>query len=196
MSKTHSSFSTSIKAAVESARASALPGSTLGQSLQYALGQWPKLIRLLNHPELELSTNLAENSVRPIAVGRKNWIHLGGPQAGPRWRPFFRPSKPVDGSSYPCANIYPPCYGRGQSPTTATIRPNTHGLGGPALTVTLVSVGTVDHGFRLTKLLRITIRNFSGYAIAILLATPAWDQLAWHAAPAQSKPARPRRAKL
>jgi len=56
-----------IKATIESARASALPGSTLGKACEYALGQWPKLIRFLNYPELELSTNLAENSIRPIA---------------------------------------------------------------------------------------------------------------------------------
>src|SRR5215469_14197947 len=73
-----------IKAAVESVRASALPGSTLGKACEYALGQWPKLIRFLDYPELELSTNLAENSIRPIAVGRKNWIHVGSPQAGPK----------------------------------------------------------------------------------------------------------------
>jgi transposase len=73
-----------IKAAVESARASALPGSTLGKACEYVLGQWPKLIRFLDYPELELSTNLAENSIRPIAVGRKNWIHVGSPQAGPK----------------------------------------------------------------------------------------------------------------
>lgn len=73
-----------IKVAVESARASALPGSTLGKACEYALGQWPKLIRFLDYPELELSTNLAENSIRPIAVGRKNWIHVGSPQAGPK----------------------------------------------------------------------------------------------------------------
>jgi hypothetical protein len=35
-------------------------------------------------PELELCTNLAENSMRPIAVGRANWIHIGSEQAGPR----------------------------------------------------------------------------------------------------------------
>ena len=63
-----------IKAAVEAARASALPGSTLGKACQYALGQWPKLIRFLDYPELELSTNLAENSIRPIAAGR-NYVH-------------------------------------------------------------------------------------------------------------------------
>jgi hypothetical protein len=34
--------------------------------------------------QLELSTNLAENAIRPIARGRKNWIHLGCEGAGPR----------------------------------------------------------------------------------------------------------------
>jgi hypothetical protein len=33
---------------------------------------------------LELSNNLAENSMRPVALGRKNWIHVGSPQAGPK----------------------------------------------------------------------------------------------------------------
>lgn len=35
-------------------------------------------------PNLELSTNLAENSMRPVALGRKNWLHIGSPQAGPK----------------------------------------------------------------------------------------------------------------
>src|SRR2546425_9712355 len=43
-----------------------------------------KLTRFLEYPELELSTNLAENSMRPVALGRKNWIHIGSPQAGPK----------------------------------------------------------------------------------------------------------------
>src|SRR3989475_9358118 len=43
-----------------------------------------KLTRFLEYPELELSTNLAENSMRPITLGRKNWIHIGSPQAGPK----------------------------------------------------------------------------------------------------------------
>jgi transposase len=34
--------------------------------------------------ELELSNNLAENSMRPVALGRKNWLHIGSPQAGPK----------------------------------------------------------------------------------------------------------------
>jgi transposase len=62
----------------------ALPKSAAGQACSYTLAIWNRLIRFLDYPQLELSTNLAENSMRPIAVGRKNWIHIGSEQAGPR----------------------------------------------------------------------------------------------------------------
>jgi transposase len=42
------------------------------------------MIAFLDHAEIELSNNLAENSMRPVAVGRKNWIHVGRVDAGPR----------------------------------------------------------------------------------------------------------------
>jgi transposase len=41
-------------------------------------------MRRKGHPYLELSNNLAENSMRPVALSRKNWIHIGSPQAGPK----------------------------------------------------------------------------------------------------------------
>ena len=56
----------------------------LRDTCQYALALWKKLTRFLEYPELELSTNLAENSMRPLALGRKNWLHIGSPQAGPK----------------------------------------------------------------------------------------------------------------
>jgi transposase len=61
-----------------------LPKSAAGQACSYTLAIWKRLTRFLDYPELELSTNLAENSMRPIAVGRANWIHIGSEQAGPR----------------------------------------------------------------------------------------------------------------
>ena len=73
-----------IKQQIEAARANALPSSALGKAASYTLALWPKLTRFLEHPELELSTNLAENSMRPLVLGRKNWIHIGSPQAGPK----------------------------------------------------------------------------------------------------------------
>ncbi|HUX68513.1 MAG TPA: IS66 family transposase [Terriglobales bacterium] len=73
-----------LRDTVERARRAALPASLLGKAAGYALAQWPKLTRFLDHPALELSNNLAENSMRPLALGRKNWIHLGSERAAPR----------------------------------------------------------------------------------------------------------------
>jgi hypothetical protein len=60
-----------------------LPKSAVGKACSYTLGLWKKLTRFLEYPQLELSNNLAENSMRPVAMGRKNWIHIGSEQAGP-----------------------------------------------------------------------------------------------------------------
>ena len=62
----------------------ALPKSALGKAAAYTLNMWPKLRRCFDYAEVELSNNLAENSMRPVALGRKNWLHVGSPQAGPR----------------------------------------------------------------------------------------------------------------
>ena len=61
-----------------------LPKSAVGQACSYTLGLWKKLTCFLEHPQLELSNNLTENSMRLVALGRKNWIHIGSQQAGPR----------------------------------------------------------------------------------------------------------------
>ena len=73
-----------IRGEVEAARDASLPASVLGKAANYTLLQWKKLTRFLEHPELELSNNLAENSMRPVALGRKNWIHVGSQKAGPK----------------------------------------------------------------------------------------------------------------
>ena len=73
-----------IRKGIEAAHSFALPASALNKACQYALALWTRLTRFLEYPELELSNNLAENSMRPVALGRKNWIHIGSPQAGPK----------------------------------------------------------------------------------------------------------------
>jgi hypothetical protein len=73
-----------IRSKIEAAQSVALPSSALSKACQYALTLWGKLTRFLEYPELELSNNLAENSMRPVALGRKNWLHIGSPQAGPK----------------------------------------------------------------------------------------------------------------
>jgi transposase len=59
-----------------------LPKSALGKAVGYTLNMWPKLRRVFDYAEVELSNNLAENSMRPIALGRKNWLHVGSAKAG------------------------------------------------------------------------------------------------------------------
>jgi transposase len=46
----------------------------LGDALDYLLKQWPKLIRYLEHGQLAIDTNVAENAIRPFALGRRNWL--------------------------------------------------------------------------------------------------------------------------
>ena len=73
-----------IRVRIEAAQSVALPSSALSKACQYALTLWRKLTRFLEYPELELSNNLAENSMRPVVLGRRNWLHIGSPQAGPK----------------------------------------------------------------------------------------------------------------
>jgi transposase len=51
---------------------------------RWATPSGPKLRRCFDYAEVELSNNLAENSMRPVALGRKNWLHVGSAQAGPK----------------------------------------------------------------------------------------------------------------
>jgi transposase len=65
-------------------RRNVLPKSAAGKACSYTLTLWKRLECFLDYLELELSNNLAENSMRGVALGRKNWIHIGSQQAGPR----------------------------------------------------------------------------------------------------------------
>jgi transposase len=66
-----------------------LPKSAAGKAAFYTLARWEKLTRFMEHPVIELSTNWAENSMRPIAIGRKNWMHIGSKEAGPKIAAIF-----------------------------------------------------------------------------------------------------------
>lgn len=55
------------------------PQSLLGKAINYALKEWPKLVRYVECPFLTPSTNMIENTIRPIVVGRKNFLFSGSP---------------------------------------------------------------------------------------------------------------------
>lgn len=51
-----------------------MPSGKLGEALGYLTTQWPKLVRYVEDPHLAIDTNLAENAIRPFALGRRNWL--------------------------------------------------------------------------------------------------------------------------
>ena len=73
-----------LKPRLESLLPSCLPQSPLGKAIRYALAEWDALTRYLHDGRLEIDNNLTENAIRPSAVGKKNWLFIGHPEAG--WR--------------------------------------------------------------------------------------------------------------
>ncbi|MEO0498912.1 MAG: IS66 family transposase [Pseudomonadota bacterium] len=60
-----------------------LSGKTpLAQAIRYALGRMPKARPYLSHGYLSLDNNSAERAVKPVAIGRKNWIFAGSEGGG------------------------------------------------------------------------------------------------------------------
>ena len=57
----------------------AVPKSALGKALYYLKEQWPYLVRVLEDGRLELSNNLAERSIKPFVIGRKNFLFANTP---------------------------------------------------------------------------------------------------------------------
>ena len=63
---------------LESENRTALPKSPFGQAVAYARNQWPTLGRYLDDARFTIDNNVAERAVRPLAVGRKNWLFVAG----------------------------------------------------------------------------------------------------------------------
>ena len=57
---------------------SATPKSLFGQAVGYARNQWASLIRYLTDARFAIDNGAAERAIRPLAVGRHNWLHVGG----------------------------------------------------------------------------------------------------------------------
>lgn len=53
------------------------PESPLGDAVLYALNHWDALTGYVEHGEAEIDNNLLENSMRPVALGRKNYLFAG-----------------------------------------------------------------------------------------------------------------------
>lgn len=69
-----------------------LPRSPIGKAIRYCLRLWDELMAYLYNGHLEIDNNLMENAIRPVAIGRKNWLFAGSHAAAENiamYRSFF-----------------------------------------------------------------------------------------------------------
>jgi transposase len=59
-------------------------GSATAKAIQYSLGRWAALMRYLEDGDLPIDNNWVENRIRPVALGRTNWLFAGSLRAGQR----------------------------------------------------------------------------------------------------------------
>ena len=60
------------------------PGSATAKAIDYNLGRWPALTRYIDDGDLPVDNNWVENQIRPVAIGRSNWLFAGSLRAGKR----------------------------------------------------------------------------------------------------------------
>lgn len=58
-----------------------LPKSAIGKAITYTLGLWKRLTRYIENGQWEIDNNMVENSIRPVALGRKNYMFAGSHEA-------------------------------------------------------------------------------------------------------------------
>jgi transposase len=73
-----------LKIVISISQGRCLSQSNLGGACSYALSRWESLRLYLEHGNLEIDNNLIENKIRPSAIGKKNWLFIGSPEAGER----------------------------------------------------------------------------------------------------------------
>jgi len=59
-------------------------GSATAKAIDYSFKRWPALVRFIDDGELPIDNNWVENQIRPIAIGRNNWLFAGSLRAGKR----------------------------------------------------------------------------------------------------------------
>ena len=66
-----------------------LPGGALAKALAYAQERQDGLKRFLSDGQIAIDSNAVENAIRPCALGRRNWLFIGHPDAGERSAIFY-----------------------------------------------------------------------------------------------------------
>ncbi len=66
-----------------------LPKSPLGQAIAYTMPRWKGLSAYAQHGQIEIDNNLVENAIRPLAIGRKNYLFAGSHDAADMTAAFY-----------------------------------------------------------------------------------------------------------
>ncbi len=78
-----------LKIYIEKQVITTTPASAFGKALGYAIKRWKKLTRYLDNGRLEIDNNLIENAIRPLALGRKNYLFAGNHDAAANIANFY-----------------------------------------------------------------------------------------------------------
>ena len=70
-------------------RSKVLPRSPIGTAFEYCANRWDSLQNYLKDGMLEIDSNLIENSIRPLALGRKNYLFAGNHEAAANIAMFY-----------------------------------------------------------------------------------------------------------
>ena len=75
---------TALRAALDDALRKLAPKSPTTKAIRYGTKRWNAFTRFLDDGRLEIDNNIAERAIRPIAIGRKNWLFAGSEAGGAR----------------------------------------------------------------------------------------------------------------
>ena len=75
---------TELQAWLQSTQKTVATGSGTSKAIEHALKRWPAVMRYIEHGALPIDNNAVENAIRPIAIGKKNWLFAGSERAGRR----------------------------------------------------------------------------------------------------------------
>lgn len=68
---------------------SSVPKSPMGKATTYCIERWDNLLAYLEDGHLEIDNNLIENAIRPVAIGRKNYLFAGSDRGAERAAMFY-----------------------------------------------------------------------------------------------------------
>jgi transposase len=78
-----------IGAYINKHKGSVMPKSPMGKAFEYCNNRWTSLQNYLTNGMLEIDSNLVENSIRPLALGRKNYLFAGSHDAAQNIAMFY-----------------------------------------------------------------------------------------------------------